>query len=68
MNVHFMKSYVKLLTYTCHKRGAYAMGGMAAEVPSRDIDLHKKNLKKVLILLKKKGSLSKAAFSHPILM
>jgi malate synthase len=31
-----MKSYVDLLIQTCHRRGAYAMGGMAAQIPIRD--------------------------------
>ncbi|SVD46015.1 uncharacterized protein METZ01_LOCUS398869, partial [marine metagenome] len=30
MNRHFLESYVNLLIQTCHKRGAHAMGGMAA--------------------------------------
>ena len=70
MNVHFMKSYVKLLTYTCHKRGAYAMGGMAAEVPSRDIDLHKKNLKKVYEdkLLEAESGMDGTWIAHPGLL
>jgi len=33
MNQHFMKSYSQLLIQTCHKRGAHAMGGMAAQIP-----------------------------------
>jgi malate synthase len=33
MNVHFLKSYSHLLIQTCHKRGAHAMGGMAAQIP-----------------------------------
>ncbi len=32
----FLKSYVELLIQTCHKRGAHAMGGMAAQIPVRD--------------------------------
>jgi malate synthase len=35
MNVHFMRSYTRLLIRTCHRRGAHAMGGMAAFIPSR---------------------------------
>jgi len=35
MTVPFMRAYTELLIKTCHKRGAYAMGGMAAFVPSR---------------------------------
>ncbi len=36
MNRHFLKSYVELLIQTCHRRGAHAMGGMAAQIPIRD--------------------------------
>ncbi len=35
MSVPFMKSYSDLLVKTCHKRGTFAMGGMAAFIPSR---------------------------------
>ena len=35
MKVPFMQAYGRLLIQTCHKRGAFAMGGMSAFVPSR---------------------------------
>ena len=35
MTVPFMRSYSELLVATCHRRGAFAMGGMAALIPSR---------------------------------
>lgn len=35
MTVPFMRAYTELLVQTCHKRGAFAMGGMAAFIPSR---------------------------------
>ncbi len=35
MTVPFMRSYCDMLVQTCHKRGAHAMGGMAAFIPSR---------------------------------
>jgi malate synthase len=35
MAVPFMRSYCELLVRTCHRRGAHAMGGMAAFIPSR---------------------------------
>ncbi len=35
MTVPFMRAYTELLVHTCHKRGAHAMGGMAAFIPSR---------------------------------
>lgn len=33
MGKAFLGAYAKLLIKTCHKRGAYAMGGMAAQIP-----------------------------------
>jgi malate synthase len=36
MDKHFLDSYSKLLCETCHKRGAQAMGGMAAFIPTKD--------------------------------
>ncbi len=35
MTVPFMRAYSDLLVKTCHARGAFAMGGMAALIPSR---------------------------------
>jgi malate synthase len=35
MTVPFMRSYTELLVKTCHRRGAHAIGGMAAFIPSR---------------------------------
>jgi malate synthase len=35
MMVPFMRAYTELLVQTCHKRGAFAMGGMAAFIPNR---------------------------------
>jgi len=36
MTTHFLTSCAILLVQTCHKRGAYAIGGMAANVPTRN--------------------------------
>jgi malate synthase len=36
MTVPFMRAYTELLVRTCHKRGAHAMGGMSAFIPSKD--------------------------------
>ncbi len=36
MTVPFMRSYTELLVRTCHRRGAHAIGGMAAFIPSKD--------------------------------
>jgi malate synthase len=35
MTAPFMRAYTELLVKTCHKRGAFAVGGMAAFIPSR---------------------------------
>jgi len=35
MTVPFMRAYTELLVRTCHARGAHAIGGMAAFIPSR---------------------------------
>ena len=35
MTAPFMRAYTELLVRTCHRRGAFAMGGMAAFIPSR---------------------------------
>ncbi|WP_309081839.1 malate synthase A [Zhihengliuella sp.] len=35
MTAPMMRAYTELLVRTCHKRGAFAMGGMAAFIPNR---------------------------------
>jgi malate synthase len=48
MAVPFMFAYTELLVKTCHARGAHAMGGMAAFIPSRrDADVNAAALAKV---------------------
>jgi malate synthase len=48
MTVPFMRAYTELLVKTCHKRGAHAMGGMAAFIPSRrDAEVNRIALAKV---------------------
>ena len=48
MTSHFMKSYSDLVIQTCHKRGAHAMGGMAAQIPIKnDETANKAALEKV---------------------
>jgi len=48
MTVPFMRAYTELLVKTCHQRGAQAMGGMAAFIPSRkDAEVNEKALAKV---------------------
>ncbi|MDE9436954.1 malate synthase A [Xenorhabdus bovienii] len=38
MTQPFLSAYSRLLIKTCHKRGAFAMGGMSAFIPSKDIE------------------------------
>lgn len=48
MTTPFMRAYTELLVQTCHKRGAHAMGGMAAFIPNRkDPDVTERALRKV---------------------
>ncbi|MEO8744747.1 MAG: malate synthase A [Candidatus Dormiibacterota bacterium] len=48
MTVPFMRAYTELLVKTCHRRGAHAMGGMAAFIPSRrDAEVNRIALGKV---------------------
>jgi malate synthase len=43
MTVPFMRAYTELLVSTCHKRGAHAIGGMSAFIPSRrDAEVNEK--------------------------
>ena len=36
MTTHFLRSYSLLVIKTCHRRGAHAIGGMAAQIPIKD--------------------------------
>jgi malate synthase len=48
MRVPFMRAYTEQLVAVCHKRGAHAMGGMAAFIPSRrDAEVNERALAKV---------------------
>ena len=48
MTVPFMRAYTQLLVKICHRRGAHAMGGMAAFIPSRrDPEVNRVALAKV---------------------
>ncbi|MDX3457626.1 malate synthase A [Streptomyces sp. ME02-8801-2C] len=48
MTAPFMRAYTELLVRTCHKRGAHAIGGMAAFIPSRrDEEVNKVAFEKV---------------------
>ncbi|MFJ6727152.1 malate synthase A [Streptomyces sp. NPDC091281] len=48
MTAPFMRAYTELLVRTCHRRGAHAIGGMAAFIPSRrDPEVNKVAFEKV---------------------
>ncbi|HEY7030526.1 MAG TPA: malate synthase A, partial [Thermomicrobiales bacterium] len=48
MTVPFMRAYTELLVRSCHRRGAHAIGGMAAFIPSRrDAEVNEAALAKV---------------------
>jgi malate synthase len=47
MTVPFMRAYTELLVRTCHKRGAHAIGGMAAFIPSKDPQVNEAAFAKV---------------------
>ena len=36
MTTHFLRSYSQLVIKTCHRRGAHAIGGMAAQIPIKN--------------------------------
>jgi malate synthase len=48
MTQPFLKAYSELLVQTCHRRGALAMGGMAAQIPiSGDVEANERALERV---------------------
>jgi malate synthase len=47
MTVPFMRAYTELLVRTCHQRGAHAIGGMAAFIPSKDEETNRQAFEKV---------------------
>jgi malate synthase len=47
MDKPFLSAYSRLLIKTCHRRGAFAMGGMAAFIPSKDAERNNQVLNKV---------------------
>ncbi len=48
MDTPFLNAYSRLLIKTCHRRGAFAMGGMAAFIPAKDPQENQKVLEKIL--------------------
>ncbi len=50
MTVHFLRCYAQELIRVCHRRGAFAMGGMAAQIPIKnDVEANQAALGKVLV-------------------
>ncbi len=47
MDKPFLNAYSRLLIYTCHRRGAFAMGGMAAFIPAKDPAINQQVLEKI---------------------
>ncbi|AZS37862.1 Malate synthase A [Microbacterium lemovicicum] len=48
MTVPFMRAYTELLVKTCHRRGAFAIGGMSAFIPNRrDLEVTARAFEKV---------------------
>ena len=47
MDKGFLRAYTQLLIRTCHRRGAHAMGGMAAQIPLKDPQANEAALAKV---------------------
>ncbi len=48
MTSHFLRSYSQLVIRTCHRRGAFAMGGMAAQIPIKgDAEANEQALSRV---------------------
>lgn len=47
MDTRFMRAYARLLIATCHRRGAHAIGGMAAQIPLRDPIAHAAAMERV---------------------
>lgn len=49
MTAPFMQAYTRLVIRTCHRRGAHAMGGMAAQIPLKDPQANAAALEKVRV-------------------
>jgi len=60
MSKAFLKAYAELLIQTCHRRGAFAMGGMSAFIPNRrDAEANEKALAAV-----REDKLSEVTYGH----
>src|SRR3546814_18356924 len=61
MTVPFMRAYTELLVKTCHKRGAFAIGGMSAFIPNRrDPEVTERAFEKVAADKKREAEIGRA--------
>lgn len=67
MTKPWMDNYAKLLIRTCHRHGAFAMGGMAAFTPGKDEETRTKQLEKVIADKKREAHIGHDGcwISHP---
>lgn len=67
MSRPWMDAYAKLLIQTCHRHGAFAMGGMSAFTPGKDAELRKVQTEKVIADKKREASIGHDGcwVSHP---
>ncbi|MFE2144014.1 malate synthase A [Streptomyces sp. NPDC059456] len=70
MTAPFMRAYAELLVRTCHRRGAHAIGGMAAHVPSKDPEANTAALAKVRLDKEREaeGGFDGSWVAHPALV
>ncbi len=67
MTKPWMDQYAKLLIKTCHKHGAFAMGGMSAFTPGQDAETRKLQTEKVIADKKREATIGHDGcwVSHP---
>ena len=67
MDRPWMENYARRLVAICHRRGAYAIGGMAAFTPGREAELREKQTAKVVADKQKEAALGHDGcwVSHP---
>ncbi|MFB6806934.1 malate synthase A [Streptomyces sp. NPDC056387] len=70
MTAPFMRAYAELLVRTCHRRGAHAIGAMAAHVPSKDPEAHTAALAEVRLDKEREaeGGFDGSSVAHPALV
>ena len=63
---HFLNAYSRLLVKTCHRRGAFAMGGMAAFIPAKEEDENRQVLSKLPMISRLRQAM--AMMGHGLLI